>query len=47
MRGGLLEVIEVSLLAVGGGPTLDYTDAAAFLAGFDTVIETARRRRLQ
>jgi hypothetical protein len=28
MRGGLLEVIEVHLLAVGGGPTLDYADAA-------------------
>jgi hypothetical protein len=47
MRGGLLEVIEVHLLAVGGGPTLDYADAAAFLAGFETMIEKVRRRRLQ
>jgi len=47
MRGGLLEVIEVHLLAVGGGPTLDYADAAAFLAGFETMIEKARKRRLQ
>ena len=35
MRGGLLDLIEVHLLAVGGGPTLDYADAAAFLAGFE------------
>jgi hypothetical protein len=47
MRGGLLDLIEVRLLAVGGGPTLDYADAAAFLAGFDTMIEKVRRRRLQ
>jgi hypothetical protein len=47
LRGGLLDLIEVGLLAVGGGPTLDYADAAAFLAGFETVIEKVRRRRLQ
>jgi glycerol dehydrogenase-like iron-containing ADH family enzyme len=47
MRGGLLDVIEAHLLAVGGGPTLDYADAAAFLAGYETVIEKLRRRRLQ
>jgi glycerol dehydrogenase-like iron-containing ADH family enzyme len=47
LRGGLLDLIEVGLLAVGGGPTLDYADAAAFLAGFETVIENVRRRRLQ
>ena len=35
MRGGLLDLIEVGLLAVGGGPTLDFADAAAFLAGFE------------
>jgi hypothetical protein len=46
-RGELLDLIEVGLLAVGGGPTLDYADAAAFLAGFEAVIEKARRRRLQ
>jgi len=33
LRGGLLELIEVRLLAVGAGPTLDFVDAAAFLAG--------------
>jgi glycerol dehydrogenase-like iron-containing ADH family enzyme len=44
MRGGLLDLIEVGLLAVGGGPTLDYADATAFLAGFEIVIEKARRR---
>ena len=36
LRGGVLDLIEVRLLAVGGGPTLDYADAAAFLAGFET-----------
>jgi len=46
MRGGLLNLIELGLLAVGAGPTLDYADAAAFLAGYETVIEKARRRRL-
>jgi hypothetical protein len=35
------------LLAVGAGPTLDYADAAAFLAGFDPLVEKARRRMLQ
>ena len=33
LRGGLLDLIEVRLLAVGAGPTMDYADAAAFLAG--------------
>ncbi len=47
MRGGLLEVIEVRLMCVGAGPTLDYADATAFLAGFDPVIEQARMRMLQ
>ena len=28
MRGGLLDLIEVRLMCVGGGPTLDYADAA-------------------
>jgi hypothetical protein len=47
MRGGLFDLIEVGLLAVGGGPTLDFEDATAFLAGFETVIEKVRRQRLQ
>jgi hypothetical protein len=47
LRGGLLDLIEVKLLAVGGGPTLDYADAAGFLAGFATMIEKVRRLRLQ
>src|SRR6476660_7121272 len=42
MRGGLLDLIEVHLLAVGGGPTLDFADAAEFLAGFEPLIEKAR-----
>lgn len=47
MRGGLLDLIEVGLLAVGGGPTLDFADAAAFLAAFQPMIDIALRRRLQ
>ena len=47
MRGGLLDLIEVELLAVGAGPTLDFAPATAFLAGFETIIEKVRRRRLQ
>ena len=31
LRGGLLDLIEVQLMCVGGGPTLDYADAAAVL----------------
>jgi hypothetical protein len=47
MRGELLDLIEVGLLAVGGGPTLAYADATAFLAGSETVMEKVRRRWLQ
>jgi hypothetical protein len=47
LRGGLLDLIEIRLLAVGGGPALDFQDAAAFLAAFAPMIETARRRLLQ
>ena len=46
MRGGLLEVIEVNLMAVGGGPTLDYADATAFLATFQPAIDMALARQL-
>ena len=42
-----IEKIEVWLFAVGAGPTLDHADAAAFLAGFEPLIEKARRRLLQ
>ena len=31
----------------GAGPTLDFAHATAFLAGFETVIDKVRRRRLQ
>ncbi len=31
MRGGILSVIEVQLMCVGAGPTLDFADATAFL----------------
>ena len=47
LRGGLVDLIEVQLMCVGGGPTLDYADAASFLAAFETIIEKVRRRRLQ
>ncbi len=38
LLGGLLDLIEVRLMCVGAGPTLDFADAAAFLAGFETMI---------
>ena len=47
LRGGVLYLIELRLLAVGVGPTLDYADAAEFLARFEPLIEKVRRRRLQ
>ena len=47
LRGGLLEIIEVQLMCVGAGATLDFENATAFLAGFDVMIEKVRRRRLQ
>jgi hypothetical protein len=45
MRGALLEVIEVHLLAVGGGPTLDFEDATAFLAEYQPMIDMVMARR--
>jgi hypothetical protein len=47
LRGALLDLIDVRLLAVGAGPTLDYAGAAEFLAGLEPLIEKARRRLLQ
>jgi hypothetical protein len=47
LRGGLLDLIEVQLKCVGGGPTLDYQDATEFLARFQPAIDAALRRRLQ
>ena len=47
MRGCLLSVIEVRLMCVGGGPTLDFADAEGFLAGFQPLIDMALKRRLQ
>jgi hypothetical protein len=47
LRGLLLDLIEVRLMCVGGGPTLDYADATAFLAEFERMIAKARRQRLQ
>jgi hypothetical protein len=47
MRGGLLDVIEVRLKCVGGGPTLDFQDAAEFLTVLQPMIDMALKRRLQ
>jgi hypothetical protein len=47
MRGGLLDMIEVRLMCVGGGPTLDFADASAFLAVLQPLIDMALKRRLQ
>jgi hypothetical protein len=47
LRGMLLELIEVHLLAVGGGPTLDHVDAAAFFAQFQPLIDVGLRRYRQ
>jgi hypothetical protein len=47
LRGELLDLIEVQLKCVGGGPTLDFADAKAFLAGFQPMIDMALKRRLQ
>ncbi len=46
MRGGLLSAIEVQLMCVGAGPTLDYTDATAFLAMYQPAIDLGLRRLL-
>jgi hypothetical protein len=45
LRGALMDLIEVRLMCVGGGPTLDFQDAAAFLAGFKLMIDMALARR--
>jgi hypothetical protein len=46
MRGGILSVIEVQLMCVGAGPTLDFEDATAFLAAFQPMIDMALARRV-
>jgi hypothetical protein len=46
MRGELLELIEVQLMCVGAGPTLDYADATAFLAAYQPAIDMASARQL-
>jgi hypothetical protein len=43
----IMSVIEVYLMSAGTGPTLDYESAVAFLAGFEPLVEKARRRMLQ
>ena len=47
LGGGLLDLIEVQLKCVGGGPTLDFEDAAEFLARFRPAIDAVLRRRFQ
>ena len=46
MRGGLLSLIELKLMCVGAGPTLDFADATAFLAAFNKLIDVVRKRYL-
>jgi hypothetical protein len=46
MRGGLLDVVEVHLMCVGAGPTLDFADATAFLTVFQPMIDLARKRMI-
>ena len=43
--GVLMDLIEVKLKCVGGGPALDYLDAASFLGAFQPMIDMALRRR--
>jgi hypothetical protein len=43
---GLMSVIEIHLLAVGGGPELDFESATEFLAQFEPIIDLARRRKI-
>lgn len=43
---GLIDIIAVHLLAVGGGPTLDHADAAAFLRPFERMVDLARKWRI-
>jgi hypothetical protein len=42
-----MSVVEAYLMMAGGGPTLDYADATAFLAVFEGMVKQARRQRLQ
>ena len=46
MGGGLLKLIFVHLMCVGGGPTLDFADATAFLAEFQPMIDMGLAWRL-
>lgn len=43
---GLLPIIEVHLMAVGSGPTLDHATATQFLSPFTDIVETVRRRKI-
>ena len=41
-----MKAAEVMLLAIGGGPALDYVDATAFLAEFEPMVDAVRKRRI-
>lgn len=43
-RGAVTSMIEVRLLAAGGGPSLDFKSAADFLAVFAPLIKAGQRR---
>jgi hypothetical protein len=45
-KGMIMELATVKLLAVGGGPILDYADATSFLAQFQPIIDVALKRRI-
>jgi hypothetical protein len=45
-RGTLMDLIEVTLMACGAGPELDFLDAASFLRKFQPMIDVALKRRI-
>jgi hypothetical protein len=46
LHGALMQLIEVSLMACGGGPDLDFPDAASFLRKFQPMIDAVLKRRI-
>ena len=44
--GQVMVAAKMYLLAVGSGRTVDYADAAAFLAEFNPLFEAVRKRRI-
>ena len=44
MHGALLDAIEVKLMCIGAGPTLDYADATDFFAELQSSIDAGLKR---